>query len=134
MTPEELARADKAFGELGPPRDLDVASLPELTPDVICNAFEENPLNANSLYKQQWLKVRGKLVAGPIKADMIKAINVYVLSVAYKNKVLPCVFFGAAKEEELKQLKKGQELVVLGRYDPTPKTPSLNMCSILSVK
>ena len=134
LSDEEIAKVDTLMGQVGPPSEVQVDTLRETTPDVIRAAFEENPLNANSVYDKQWIKMRGKLALGPVKSTMLKGIYAYTVSLEHKNKTMTCVFFGKAKEEELKQLKKGQTLVVLGRYEPTDKGPMLSVCSILSAK
>jgi hypothetical protein len=113
-----------------PPDGISISDLPMLTPDILQLAFEENPLNAQLVYDKQWIKLRGTLAAGPVKADL-KGLAQYNLMLEHNNKQVACVFFGQAKEQQLAQLKKGQSLVVVGRYAPKAPAPTLTFCTIL---
>lgn len=129
LTAEERAKVDMLMAEIVPPKSVDVSALPVITPDVLRDAFDENPLNTDLAYDKTWLKLRGKLVAGPLKKETM-GVSAYALFLAHNKRQVGCIFYGKVKEAQLAELKTGQELIVVGRYDSTTSGPLLNMCSI----
>ena len=129
LTAEDRVKLDRLMGEAGPPANVAINDLPVMTPDVLRIAFEENPLNAERMYEDTWIKLRGNIVAGPVKTNT-GGVSHYMVTLAHKNKRVACVFLGKAKEAQLLELRSGQELVVVGRYTSTARGPFLYMCSM----
>lgn len=129
LTADERKKVDSLMGEARPPQSVDINALPVMTPDVLRKAFDENPLNADRIYADAWIKMRGKIVAGPMKKETM-GITSYLLFLEHNNKRVGCTFYGATKEDQLAELRTGQQLVVVGKYKSLSSGPLLFFCSI----
>lgn len=133
FTPEETARLDQKLGEVGPSPMDKVESLP-LTPlEAIRNAFDENPLKAGSLYGGKWIKTQGALAFGPVKKT-VAGLNSFTLVLDNNGKQIAVMFLGGAKEEQMRSLKKGQIITVVGQYSKDNTLPFLSLAKILSIE
>jgi len=129
LTDEEMLKAEQLLAGIRAPASVNVDALPVLTPDILRNAYDENPLKAQQEYDKQWLKVRGKLVEGPRELQVERVIC-YVLYLEHKNKRVRCFFYGRSKMDQLAALKNGQTISVVGRYSSSSQGPSISFCSL----
>lgn len=111
-----------------------IENMPEFAPQTLCNAFENSRKQADALYGDKWIKVRGRVAYGPV--DMgVPGVNSYYLGLGEGSKKVACIFFGKRQREQLKQLIMGQTVVVIGVYATEEKyVPKLIGCTILSVE
>ena len=133
FTPEETAKVDKKIGEVGPTVSDQVETLPITPLEAIRNAFDENPLNAASVYGNKWIKTQGTLVSGPLKDDFL-GVSSYSLSLENKGKELRFLFWGSAKEEQMKTLKRGQTVTIVGKFSKNNKQPTISPSIIFAIE
>lgn len=128
------AAYNQLLEEHGTPAPPDVALMPEFTPDVVRNAFIRNQREADALYGNKWMKVRGTLVYGPTN-EGFDGLNIHYVGLENKGKRMAFLFFGAKHREQLSGLQHGQTLVILGVYAPGEKhLPKLIGCRLLSME
>lgn len=130
---ELSAKLDTLVGDLPLPETLNVQGMALVPIDFMWKAFDENPLNANANFAGQWYKMQGVLVGGPEKTK-ISELNLYVITLEENGKRMDFVLWGQKKEEELKKLRKGQKLTVVGKYIENSKKLQLWACRIINVE
>lgn len=134
LTYEERQKLSNLMGKVAPPPETSLDTLDEYTPDTLRDAYAQNPLQAEKLYGNRWLRVRGAIKAGPLKTSATTGIVGYALVLEHKGKTIACVLWGQDKEEQLLQLKNGESVTLVGKFLNMGSGPVIILCSLVPSK
>lgn len=131
---QDTAKYNRLLAEHGTSVPPDISIMPEFTPDIVVNAFIRNPKEADAIYGNKWMKVRGALVYGPTN-EGFGGLDIYYVGLESKKRRMAFIFLGAKHQEQLSGLKCGQILTIVGMYMPNEQyNPKLIGCTLLSVE
>ncbi len=133
FTPEQITSLDKIAGEITPTATDNIETLPITPLEAIRRTFDENPMNAGNTYGDKWIKTRGTLVLGPNK-ELIFGLSSYTITLENNGKEMDFLFWGSAKEEQMKMLKKGQILTIAGQVSKIMKKPIISLANIITIE
>jgi hypothetical protein len=105
--------------------DRIVMEAPELATEFVADKEA-----ANTKYKEKWMELRGTVA----KTETLDADIIRLSLKAENDNVVECSFFPEGQEEQVKKLKEGDQVKLVGRYATQTSfdAPILNACLLIT--